>query len=111
MFCHYVLISFIPNTDEVERDKVVKLLSELGKKTEKEYNLLFWSIERNLDKRPRNIIGGRTVDVIEIAIFKDEESFRKWRFSPDHSKVAEEMGKVMDWVIGDVIEPKNLLLS
>jgi hypothetical protein len=109
MFYHAVLISFQLETSEKDRERVFQLLRDLGKRTSQEYGVTYWSVERNLDTRPRAIVGGRTIDVVEVGIFTSEENFKRWRTSPEHLEVAQEMSAVMDWVIGDVNWPQNLV--
>jgi hypothetical protein len=108
MFVHVVLISFKPDTTEEDKNAVVQKLQDLGPKTEK-FGILLWSIDKNIDNRSKPFIGGRSIDLVELAFYENEEQFQLWRNSPEHKEAGSFLGEYADWVIGDIRKMENLV--
>ena len=96
-YCHAVLISFKPETDEASRETTELLLQNLGKNCGGEQaGILFWKVEKNLDQR-------KGVHLVELGIFANLSAYELFRVHPNHHSVGRALSLVADWKIGDII--------
>ena len=102
MIIHTVLISFKPDVPTEVKDIVTKILKNLECTQRYPYGPVAWTVQQNKDVRPRSLINGRTIDLVEYAVFNTEADFQQWRMCPEHQGAAEIMGTCADWVIGDI---------
>lgn len=95
---HVVLISFLPTTTQEMRDDVSDRYTMLGQEAGgTDAGILFWSTKPNMDLR-------KNIHLIEVAIFKDSQSYEKFKNHPKHKEVVELLKTSADWSVGDTIE-------
>lgn len=102
MFYHIVFISFKPATDSQSKEAVIETLKELGVKTSS-YGIQYWSVLPNHDGRSKSFIGGRSIHFILTGIFRNEESFGRWKGCQEHKDAGAILAEVADWIIGDCV--------
>ena len=95
---HVVLISFLPATTQEMQDEISDRYAMLGEEAGGEKaGILFWSTKPNMDLR-------KNIHLIEVAIFKDKQSYENFKNHPKHKKVVELLKTSADWSVGDTIE-------
>jgi hypothetical protein len=95
---HIVLISFLPNISQDIKDEIALRYATLGDDCGgKKEGILFWSAKPNMDTR-------KNIHLIEVAIFKDKDSFENFKNHPKHKEVVELLKTSADWSVGDTIE-------
>src|SRR5262245_29863788 len=108
MFYHYAGLAWRLDATKEQQDRALEIVKNLGNRTRLP-GMVLWAVEENLDTRGKRLTANRPIVYFEIAHFIDEESFVKWRDSPEHKAAAAEIGDGFDWVIIDIREPTNLL--
>ena len=100
---HVVLISFRPNATQATRKEVYSRYQTLDEDCGgKAAGVLFWKVDHNLDLR-------KSVHLVEIAIFKNDDALQKFRMHPAHKAFTENLlSKVADWTVGDIHYPAFL---
>lgn len=94
---HVILISFLPESDNLVREKITKMYSTLGSDCGGHAaGIIFWSVQPNLDLR-------KNIHLVEVAIFKDQESFDKFKKHPKHIEVVELLKSNANWTVGDLL--------
>lgn len=95
---HVVLISFRAETSEKAREEIFVRLQALGEDCGgKEAGILFWKVGKNLDIR-------KSVHLVEIAVFKDDEALQSFRRHRKHEEAADILKSVADWQIGGMYD-------
>lgn len=95
---HVVLISFLPTASQEIRDEIADRYATLGEDAGgSKAGILFWSVKPNMDTR-------KNIHLIEVAIFKDKQSFDNFKNHPKHVEVVELLKVSADWSVGDTIE-------
>ena len=93
---HVVLISFLPETSEDQKQSIYDRYQTLAKDCGgKDAGILFWKVEYNLDLR-------KNVHLVEVAAFSDDSAFQKFRSHPAHKLIAEDLSKLANWQVGDI---------
>lgn len=94
---HIVLISFKPNTSESIMQDIFDRYQTLDKMCGgKEAGILLWKVKKNMDLR-------KNVHLVEIAEFINNDSLQAFRRHPEHQKIANDLSKVADWQVGDIM--------
>jgi len=95
---HIIFFSFFPKVKDKNKNEIIKMCDSLGKKCGgKEAGILFWVARRNIDLRKK-------IDFIEIGIFKDKKSFKKFKDHPYHKEFVEIIKKHADWFVVDFFD-------
>jgi hypothetical protein len=95
---HVVLISFFSTTTQDMRDEISDRYAVLGEEAGgQDMGILFWSTKPNMDLR-------KNIHLIEVAIFKDKQSYDNFKNHPRHIEVVELLKNSADWSVGDTIE-------
>lgn len=74
--------------------KAIKLLQSLGKG---DSEILEWRVEKSIDTRKGTII-------VENGLFKNEQTYERFRKSDKHLKAVNFMKQIADWTVGDYID-------
>jgi len=90
---HIVLFKIYDQINEDRFQEALKILEQLGKGNP---DIIQWSVKPTIDTRKGRII-------IEDSIFKDEESFQKFRTSEAHNQASAVMKEISDWLVGDYL--------
>lgn len=90
MFRHIVLFRVWDDVTDARIGAAIADLRQLGEHSA----VVEWTIALSTDTRKGRII-------IEDGAFADAESFRDWRSSEHHRKVADRMAEIADWWVGD----------
>ncbi|MDO8430326.1 MAG: Dabb family protein [bacterium] len=98
---HVVLISFKPDTPETVKQEICNRYQTLDKDCGgEEAGIIFWKVNWNLDLR-------KNVDLVEIAVFENNDAFKAFQAHPKHKEMADIIKGVADWQIGDLYLPFN----
>ena len=93
---HVILISFLSEAEESIKNEIIKRYSTLGFDCGGyEAGILFWSAKPNKDLR-------KNIHLVEVAIFKDDESFENFKKHPKHVEVVELLKTSANWFVGDI---------
>ncbi len=99
---HVLLIKFNTDTAQEAKDRIFGLYQTLATDCGgKEAGILYFKVERNLDLR-------KNIELVEIAIFRDNEALQAFRVHPLHVTLAQDLSKIADWQVGDILLPFNL---
>lgn len=104
---HVILITFLPEAQESVKNEIIERYATLGADCGgHEAGILFWSTKPNTDLR-------KNIHLVEIAIFKDNDSFEKFKKHPKHIEVLELLKTSANWYVGDIFHefpnlPKHL---
>jgi 23S rRNA A2030 N6-methylase RlmJ len=97
--CHVVLISFKPfNPDATDwmrkdvYDRYQTIAEECGGV---DAGILFFAVERNLDLR-------KGVDLVEVALFRDNDALQAFRVHPKHQELTDVLRQCANWQVGDI---------
>ena len=94
---HVILFSFFSETTKEMRDEITNRYTVLGEDAGgKKAGILFWSVKPNIDQR-------KNIHLVEVAIFRDNESFENFKNHPSHKEVVELLKTSADWWVGDTI--------
>ncbi|MCO6188121.1 Dabb family protein [Rhizobium sp. L1K21] len=94
---HTVLFSFYDDVDECARQSAVEMLRSAGHTyAAGDDGLLYWRVNENLDLR-------KNWHLVEIGIFADHESLRRFVKSEIHQAVAERFRTISNWAVGDLM--------
>ena len=95
---HIVFISFKEDVGEEIKQEISARYATLGEDCGgKEAGILFWSVQPNMDLR-------KGIHLIEIAFFRDKESYENFKKHPKHIEVVELLRESGNWYVGDVVE-------
>ena len=99
---HVVLIKFKSGASQQEKDAIYERYQTLAADAGgKDAGILFFKVERNLDLR-------KGVELVQIAIFEDNDAVQRYRFHPAHAALAGDLSKIADWQVGDMMLPYAL---
>jgi len=94
---HTVLITFKEGTLPETKNTIYHLYQTLARNCGgKEAGILFWKVDWNLDKR-------KNVELVEVAIFENNETFQTFRSHPSHQQIVTLLAQVADWQVGDIM--------
>lgn len=95
---HVVFISFHDETPEDLRQDISARYTTLGEDCGgKEAGILYWSVQPNLDLR-------KGIHLVEIAFFRDRDSYDNFKNHPKHLEVVELLKSSANWHVGDIVE-------
>jgi hypothetical protein len=90
---HIVLFKIKNEVSNEDFKKALSLLQNLGQDNS---DIISWIVTPSLDTRKGRII-------IEDSLFKNEETFQKFRSSEKHNEVAAFLRNIADWFVGDYL--------
>lgn len=95
---HVVFISFNDSASEEMKQEISAKYITLGDDCGgKEAGILFWSVQPNIDLR-------KGIHLIEIAFFRDHDSYENFKKHPKHVEVVELLKSSANWYVGDIVE-------
>ncbi len=95
---HVVLVTYLPTASQDIKDEIAARYATLGDDCGGvKSGILFWSAKPNLDTR-------KNIHLVEVAIFKDKQSFEDFKNHPKHKEVVELLRTSADWSVADTIE-------
>ncbi len=91
---HILLFKLYAGVNSKKETKAIQLLRELGKG---DNGILDWRVEKSIDIR-------KGIVIVENGLFKDEQSYERFRKSDKHLETVNFMRQISDWTVGDYIE-------
>ena len=93
---HVILFSFLENVDEKFKKEILARFATLGDDCGGiTAGIMFFKAQENLDTRKK-------IDIVEIAIFKDDASFQNFKQHSKHVELVELLKVSTNWVVGDI---------
>ena len=97
MLLHAVLFSLKEGVSEDTKQRVLEMSRSLQESCGgTSAGILFLRYDKNLDLRKK-------VDWVEFAVFTDNDALQRFRNHPVHKEFANEMSKIADWKVGDLL--------
>jgi hypothetical protein len=104
-FLHTVQTSFHMHTSQEMMHEIVKKFERLGQECGgPEKGILFWKVglntyrsKKKIDEKPL-----KRVDMVQVAIFRDDAAFQQFRMHPTHVELKEKLKMLADWAPGDL---------
>jgi hypothetical protein len=100
---HVVLIKYQPQATEAQKqdvyDRYQVLADEVGGAPA---GIAYFAVRKNLDTR-------KGVELIELGVFKDDQSFQAFLDHPKHMEIQHILRSCADWWVGDYNDLPNII--
>ena len=100
---HTAVISFREGTPDETKQTVYDMYQTLAEDCGgADAGIFEWKIGWNRDRRVKL---GRTWDLVEFVVFRDDAALQAFRAHPKHTAVTDILRECADWVVGDMESP------
>ncbi len=92
---HIVLIKYQEAATEAQKQEVFERYQSLaGEIGGADAGIAYFAVRKNLDTR-------KGIELVELAVFKDDPSFRTFLAHPKHVEIQQILRACADWWVGD----------